>query len=101
MTIENRLIRWAVAILTGVVFVVGEYAAYWLFPSKATAILPFFCGFGLPLIIVPVLVYVVLTPHVKLPIPGHCPHCHCGYNLTGNVSGVCPECGTAVVKDKP
>lgn len=19
---------------------------------------------------------------------------HCGYNLTGNVSGVCPECGT-------
>ena len=22
----------------------------------------------------------------------------CGYNLTGNVSGVCPECGTAVEK---
>lgn len=21
---------------------------------------------------------------------------HCGYNLTGNVSGVCPECGTAI-----
>ncbi len=20
-------------------------------------------------------------------------HCDCGYNLTGNVSGVCPECG--------
>ena len=20
----------------------------------------------------------------------------CGYNLTGNVSGTCPECGTAV-----
>ncbi len=27
------------------------------------------------------------------PIPrGHCRSC--GYNLTGNVSGVCPECGT-------
>ncbi len=26
--------------------------------------------------------------------PGHCNHC--GYNLTGNVSGVCPECGTAL-----
>ena len=25
--------------------------------------------------------------------PGHCQKC--GYNLTGNVSGVCPECGTA------
>ena len=24
--------------------------------------------------------------------PGHC--LKCGYNLTGNVSGVCPECGT-------
>ncbi len=23
--------------------------------------------------------------------PGHCPRC--GYDLTGNVSGVCPECG--------
>jgi hypothetical protein len=25
---------------------------------------------------------------------GRC--CECGYNLTGNVSGVCPECGMAV-----
>ncbi|MGD8451537.1 MAG: hypothetical protein PVJ57_06935 [Phycisphaerae bacterium] len=25
---------------------------------------------------------------------GHC--VNCGYNLTGNTSGVCPECGTAV-----
>jgi len=24
--------------------------------------------------------------------PGHCQKC--GYNLTGNESGVCPECGT-------
>ncbi len=24
-------------------------------------------------------------------IPGHCQHC--GYDLTGNVSGRCPECG--------
>jgi len=26
--------------------------------------------------------------------PGHCQRC--GYNLTGNESGVCPECGTEV-----
>ena len=25
--------------------------------------------------------------------PGHCPSC--GYDLTGNLSGVCPECGNA------
>ena len=26
--------------------------------------------------------------------PGHCPSCN--YNLTGNISGICPECGTAI-----
>jgi hypothetical protein len=26
------------------------------------------------------------------PPPGHCRKC--GYNLFGNVSGICPECGT-------
>ncbi len=28
------------------------------------------------------------------PGKGHC--AECGYNLTGNVSGVCPECGLAI-----
>ncbi len=28
------------------------------------------------------------------------PHCYeCGYNLTGNVSGACPECGTPIDLD--
>lgn len=30
----------------------------------------------------------------KRRIPGHCKSCD--YNLTGNISGVCPECGTQV-----
>ncbi len=30
------------------------------------------------------------------PKPGRCP---CGYDLTGNVSGTCPECGTALPND--
>ena len=29
--------------------------------------------------------------------PGHCQTC--GYNLTGNISGRCPECGTAIKPD--
>ena len=32
--------------------------------------------------------------HRKRLAEGHC--CHCGYNLTGNVSGVCPECGERI-----
>ena len=34
----------------------------------------------------------------------HCPkprgpgHCRCGYDLTGNTSGACPECGTRIGK---
>lgn len=30
----------------------------------------------------------------RRPIPAHCCQ-RCGYDLTGNVSGRCPECGTA------
>ncbi len=29
--------------------------------------------------------------------PGHCQHC--GYDLTGNVSGRCPECGTLIERE--
>ena len=29
---------------------------------------------------------------LRRPVPGHCRKC--GYDLTGNVSGVCSECGT-------
>jgi hypothetical protein len=26
-------------------------------------------------------------------------HCGCGYNLTGNVSGRCPECGASIPEE--
>ena len=29
------------------------------------------------------------------------PHCRaCAYNLNGNTSGICPECGTAIISTK-
>jgi hypothetical protein len=31
--------------------------------------------------------------------PGHC--AACGYDLTGNTSGVCPECGAAAAQPRP
>jgi len=33
----------------------------------------------------------------RRPPPGHCPRCR--YNLTGNTTGVCPECGLPI--DRP
>jgi hypothetical protein len=32
------------------------------------------------------------------PLPGHCSKC--GYDLTGNVSRICSECGTPVAPDR-
>ena len=41
------------------------------------------------------IVYLIQVIFVPEPIPeGHCRTCR--YDLTGNVSGVCPECGTPV-----
>jgi hypothetical protein len=41
---------------------------------------------------------VALAVHHRPPrrTPGETPKCDaCGYDLTGNVSGICPECGAA------
>ncbi len=37
---------------------------------------------------------IILQRILRRPAPGHCPHCN--YNLTGNQSGRCPECGKAI-----
>jgi hypothetical protein len=37
---------------------------------------------------------IVITCRGREYPPGYCRAC--GYNLTGNVSGVCPECGTKI-----
>jgi len=46
---------------------------------------------------VPALTFVIPTVLLwyrdRRPPKGHCQNC--GYNLTGNVTGVCPECGQA------
>jgi hypothetical protein len=58
--------------------------------------LPLMIGLRLLGYVIPILIFGLLTrwyAPVRIP-PGHCRKC--GYNLTGNVSGVCPECGERV-----
>jgi hypothetical protein len=45
----------------------------------------------LVILAIPIMAFWILDQR-KLP-PGHC---RCGYDLTGNISGICPECGTPV-----
>ena len=57
--------------------------------------------YSMPLI-PPLLVLIIPTAYLwwrdrrRIP-PGHCQKC--GYDLTGNVSGVCPECGSKVKRE--
>ena len=53
-------------------------------------IVPLWAPFLLMSAVTAVLFYL---DHCRIP-PGHCRHC--GYDLTGNVSGRCSECGTVV-----
>lgn len=39
-------------------------------------------------------------PTIPIPLVDETPHCRqCGYNLTGNTSGICSECGTPIPED--
>ncbi|HUN81734.1 MAG TPA: putative zinc-binding metallopeptidase, partial [Phycisphaerae bacterium] len=53
----------------------------------------------LPLVITLALTAVASILIRRRPPPGHCAKCH--YNLTGNTSGICPECGTLVLSVNP
>ncbi len=48
---------------------------------------------SLPLVVAAIPTAILFYRDRRRIPPGHCRKC--GYNLTGNVSGRCPECGTA------
>ena len=56
--------------------------------SKYVVFLPFWV-----LAIIPPLGFILLRPKRRLPHGCR----KCDYDLTGNVSGICPECGTGII----
>ena len=49
-----------------------------------------------PLVVVAV-TFRLLSGYCRRPVADHETRCRkCGYDLTGNVSGVCPECGERI-----
>ncbi len=66
-------------------------AIYWYLPL---AVVFGFAAYGaVSLALMSGMVYVRMRFWPRYP-PGHC--VQCGYDLTGNVSGTCPECGTSL-----
>jgi len=59
-------------------------------PGSRRVIMPLWLPFSL---LFPTTVFFYWRDRRRRP-PGHCRNC--GYDLTGNVSGVCPECGTVI-----
>jgi hypothetical protein len=66
------------------------YVALAPFPYASTVRLPLW----LPLLVIAIPTAILWHRDRRRIPPGHCQSC--GYNLTGNVSGKCPECGTGV-----
>ncbi|RJP32468.1 MAG: hypothetical protein C4547_13800 [Phycisphaerales bacterium] len=60
--------------------------------------LGFWPGLVLPLTLLVLLVLSVILGQSRRRPPNECGHC--GYDLTGNVSGRCPECGRAVEREQ-
>ena len=76
-----------------VTYWIGEQAWYER-PTMHPGSIP---AWYLPALTLPVTaVLFIMNRRRRIP-PGHC---RCGYNLTGNVSGVCPECGTEIATVK-
>ena len=59
--------------------------AYWLLVDV---------GFGAMIGVPSIVAAVLIVGWHRKPRPGHCRSC--GYDLTGNTSGRCPECGATV-----
>lgn len=89
VAVMHVAILWAIMPDTnyfGEAFYIGLPAAAWVLASLAVATAGLI-GW--------------LSPHEWHPAASYPVCARCQYNLTGNVSGVCPECGTPIAGGKP
>jgi hypothetical protein len=61
------------------------------FPNTPTIYL---LAYAAPVFVIILLILLILWRRTKPRPAGHCQNC--GYDLTGNVSGRCPECGKLI-----
>lgn len=83
--------------LTGVGLALVAYVAYELevlYPSRWRNVWNFTLPLWLIVIAFVALGAIMLVVACRRRPPGHCTQC--GYDLTGNESGVCPECGRPI-----
>ena len=82
----GRVAIWLLVVHVPIVIVLSPLLVRTLLSGKGW-IIPILAGAS------SILVSVIISRKLPdLQVPGHCPTC--GYNLTGNTSGVCPECGS-------
>lgn len=90
----NRPIRFVMARVDVVKDVFGALLNVWFRLPKNRDDGSIYIPLGLPLATLAVVSTIVLWKTRKRIPEGHCRQC--GYYLTGNESGVCPECGANV-----
>jgi membrane protein implicated in regulation of membrane protease activity len=92
----RRLWRVIIAIIAIMIVWFGFVPALYVlkrffFPNTPTIYL---IAAAAPFFAIILLILMILWRRMKPRPPGHCQNC--GYDLTGNVSGRCPECGEPV-----
>lgn len=84
------LVAATLAVLSGRVLIKDGGGVRWVWWGTFTTDNPYTLAAG---VLFGLRLTLALWSPRRVPAPGCCPAC--GYNLTGNVSGNCPECGAA------
>lgn len=86
---RNRLSR-----KLGAISLACIYFSFWSLDVSAGRLPKWLFGVIVGAVAIPGLLAMIFQRTPPVPPPGHCTTC--GYNLTGNVSGKCSECGEPV-----